>query len=378
MRILFPIIALRQHNKRLCSGLLAFFLCIGLAHQAVSASASSPYQPYIQRIQKRLKKRPNDPRLHTILGRLYQKSRERSLAERAYRRALHLKPKYLHAELGLAKLHLDRRQWAPAQVILLRLRRRRPKHAPVHVALSDLYRLRSRRATRKAQRLRLFRLSLKHADQAIQLQPKNPSFQYRAGILRLAYRKPVKAHLHFATATSLRPYHPCYRLGLHISQSFILADKAKQQKALRVWIPRCQHPLLQRMGVRTSTGLAIQIAQHAQSINQPKRALKILRRALRRDPSNRSGQLFLLMLLYQQNRCTEARQVLQKLRRAPQHRTMAEGFLKNPKFRSCFQRTGGAKARVKILRIRQVRTRPTPIPSALGQRQGAQPSGGRP
>jgi len=321
--------------------IVCFLVAICQVTGQAKAAKQSPYQPFIKKIQKRLKNNPKDHRLHTVLGRLYQKSGDLKKAQRHYRKALRISPDFLHAKVGMAHVYLKRNRWKKARSILRRLLKKYKKQPPASVLekMSELHRLYALRAKARSKKQRYhFVTSILYLEQAIKASPKRHRYRYKAGLLYLATRDYIKAHLHFVTAVSQLPYHPCYRLGLYLSKSFIGQKYQESLNKLEHWLPRCSHPLLFSMATRMHMTLAVQLANQKSQKGKKKAAIKVLQDALKKNPKMPSGHMFLLLLLYETNRCAEARKVLQTLLKLNPKHKFSKDLLRNPKFKNCFSK----------------------------------------
>lgn len=303
-------------------------------------------------IQKKIEQNPKNPRYHTILGRLYQRSGQQEKAHRSYQTALRLSPKNIHAELGLVHILLRRKQLQQAKKKLKRLSKKHPKHAPLLAAYSEYYRLKAMKQIHKKQQLKWLNLSLQQLRKALKYQPKTHLYHYRLALLLLGIQKYTEAHFHFVAATVILPIQPCYRLGLALSESFLLKQPKKSYLKLRKSQTACFHPLLNRMTDQVTKVLSIEIAQLLQKQGKTKQAISFLKKSLRTSPKTIPGHLYLVLLLFQNNQCLKAKQILTKQRSFHPQDSTIKKMLLDTNFQKCKkEHKGKEKTSIKIIQI---------------------------
>lgn len=299
-----------------------------------AVSPSHPYYPYIQRIRQQLRHTPRSARLHTVLGRLYQRANAWSSAEASYRKALSLQKNYSHALVGLAQVKQHQGQTKTSRKLLEKVLRRQPRHGPALAARSEWFRYKAQKAPTQKQRKRWLKRAVRDLQRAVRVRPKAHAYRYRLGVLRLALQHHVQAHRQFAAAVALRKVHPCYHLGLAMTEAMLLR-KASSYKRMKRWLPRCGHPLMGQMAQRAWMAHQIQRAQKQAARGDKSDAIQRLRNALKLAPDAPSGYLYLTLVLSQAQRCREARATLrQLLQRFPKH-AQARALLRHPKALRC-------------------------------------------
>lgn len=320
------------------------------------AKRVSPYQTYIKRIKKQLKRKPNNVRLLTILGRLHQKSGSMVQAEQAYRKALRIKPHFSHALVGLAHVALYDKKLKQAETLLKRVLKRHPKHARAWAEHSELWRLRAAAIRTPRAQQRALKRSIDSLKRAIIARPKTPQYRYRLGILYIAMRQYMLAHVQFTAAHTQRSFHPCYRLGLGITEAMIMRGKAKLYNELHSGMRLCGHPFLRKMGGPLLVATTIQRIQQQPPTQKKGQAIKQIKAMLRLVPESSKGHFFLALLYYQNNQCEASRRVLkQLLKRQPNH-VGAKKLLKHSKALRCGPLPSGRFSR-KTNNIRRIRPR---------------------
>ncbi len=362
----------RYFGARYCPALLFCCLCLGcmlcvshLVPNVVEAAAPSPqrsvqpiYHRYIQRIRQQLKKKPRSARLHTVLGRLYQKSQMWQQAEASYRKALRYQKGYPHALVGLAHLALRRRLRKTAQTLVRRVLSRHPRHAPTLALRSELFRHRAQRAKGRKQRLRWLKRAEHSLVKAIRYSKQAHKYHYRLGLLYLAMHQHFQAHAQFAIAVRQRKIHPCYRVGLYMTEGMLLR-KPHSYNTLKRWLPQCSHPLMSLMAQKIWMADQIQRAQKRAAKKQLSQAIDQLQDALKLAPNASEGYLYVTLLLSQAQRCQEARQTLRTLlAREPGHKE-ARRLLRHPRALRCGDKASRRpQARLKILRVTPKKPQP--------------------
>lgn len=323
-------------NRKLASHLFIALFCLQrFSHAKNSDPPSTPYQKYIIKIQKKLKKRPRSPKLHTILGRLYQRSGKLTAAKKQYKLALRLRPRYSHALVGLAHIALRNHKLTRAQQLLAQVLRQNPKHPPALVERSELYRLQAQRSKHPKIRKKRLQQAILSLRQAIASAPK-PPYLYRLGLLYLATGQFAEARLRFLTAVAKRSFQPCYRMGLYLSEA-LLTQKHKLQvhKKLQQEYALCPQPLLRTMARRTLLALSIGLARRLAARGKNAQAIALLKRERKRNPQAVQSHLFLVLLLYENGQCKEAKRALQRMLRTHPRHPLAKKLLRDPKLMQC-------------------------------------------
>lgn len=300
-------------------GLMICLLCVG-GPVAEAVKKRSPYARYIKTIKKRLRQKPRSARLHTILGRLYQKAGQPKLAGQSYRQALRFRPGFSHARVGLARLALQRGQLAKARRLLRRVLRRHKEHAPALTTQSEYWRKRAQRAKTPTQQKRYFMRAIRTQQRAVIAKPKVHRYRYRLGILYLAAHQYAMAHVQFATALGQLSFHPCYNLGLSTAEALMKRARASQYKDLKKGVLGCRHPLLLKMGQSMLVMAGMKRAQQEINKKRPNKAVALMREVTQLAPQQAEGYTFLAMLQYQNQQCQAARRTLKRLlQRQPGH-----------------------------------------------------------
>lgn len=300
------------------------FIVCGLFLLSASASAqssSSPYQKYIKHVLTRLKKAPRNHRLHTILGRLYQKSGWYTKAQKQYRKALYLQPNYSHARVGLAHLALIQKRLPRALELLNRVLRRHPKHASALAEKSEYWRIRALRAQKARLKERYLARSIRSLQRAIVQKPNVHRYRYRLGILYLATKQYMLGHIQFAEAHARLSFHPCYKLGLVVAESLLRQKRPQRYQELKMGIVRCHHVLLTRIGQALFVAESTQKAEKLASSKQFGQAIQVMQKAIQLAPTIYEGYIFLALLQFRNHQCQASRRTLyQVLKRSPQHK----------------------------------------------------------
>jgi cytochrome c-type biogenesis protein CcmH/NrfG len=276
------------------------------------AKADALYTPYIQRIEQQLQKKPRDARLLTVLGRLYAKVGRSQDAEAAYQRALKAKPHYSHALLGLARLALQKKQIKQAALLARQVLRRVPRHASAWAILAETERLKSLQSDGKKKKKAIQR-GLAAWEKAVRYAPRAPQHHFHYALVLLGLGKIPDAHLRFLQASTLRPEHPCYALGVALSKRMMLGQTKQLYPPLLRWYPQCSHPLLRSAARPVLVTSMLEEAQRFHQQNQWLQALSQTRALIRLEPLAYRGYMFLAMLLLERKQCQEATEVLRKL-----------------------------------------------------------------
>jgi len=327
----------------------------------------SRYDRFIKKIKQRLVRKPKSARLHTILGRLYQRAGQLSLAGRHYDIALRYKKGYSHALVGKAHLFLRAGKLRRAKRLLGRVLRRHPRHASAWAEHSELWRALAIKERRPKQKEALLRRSVQAMQKAVVYKPNAHRFRYRLGILFLARRKPFLANVQFAVAHAKLPFHPCYKLGLSVSESMLMRKRATLYRDLKAGVLGCGHPLLSRVGRSMLVVVAMQHAQKLAERKQTGKAVSLMKEVTRLAPHVNKGFFYLALLQYQNNQCLQARKTLYALlKRAPKHK-LAKKLLRHSKALRCgplpsrrlFRKTYGGLQRRRAQPARR-KTKPAP------------------
>lgn len=312
---------------------------------------STLYHRYIQRIRQQLKKKPRSARLHTVLGRLYQKSQMWKKAEASYRSALRFNRDYPHALVGLAHLALRRRLRKTAQTLVRRVLSRHPRLAPALALRSELFRHRARLAKTPKQRKRWLKRAEKSLLKAIRYSKQAHTYHYRLGMLYLAMHQYFQAHAQFTMTVRLRPLRPCYKVGLYVAEGMLLR-KPQSYQTLKKLLPHCNHPLMSLMAQKVWMAHQIQSAQKKAANKKLPQAIQQLQEALKLAPNASGGYLYLTLLLSQAQRCQEARLMLRKLLARQPGNKEALRLLRHPKALRCGDKPKRRpRARIKVLRV---------------------------
>ncbi|MCB9642062.1 MAG: tetratricopeptide repeat protein [Myxococcales bacterium] len=314
----------------ICWGTVWFFQGQGTAN----SKGVSPYQPYIKKIEAQLKTKRKDPRLLTILGRLYQKDGQPQRAKVLFLRALRYRPSYHHAQIGLARLALQKRQWRRAQRLLRGVLRRHPRLAAAWSVQAEILRAQAQNARPKQQK-RLLQRSLQAYEKAIRLAPKHARYAYSYALLRLGLHQLPEAQVGFLRAVSLQPSHPCYQLGLATTERMMLRHTKQLYQRLWRWYPQCPHRLLRRIARPIWVTSVLEEAQLLRKKKQGSQAHQLLREVLRLEPKATRGYMFLAMTLYQDRQCAQARKVLHQLLSIQPNYRPAQRLLKRSDLGHC-------------------------------------------
>ncbi len=311
--------------------LLGLFCMVGWE---VAAQNKSPYDRYIEQIEKKLQRAPNDPRLLTILGRLYEKAGSVQRAKQLFQRALRANKQYSHAKLGLVRLALGAKRLHEANRLLRTVLQREPRHAPAWSLQAEYLRLRAREARPHKQQALLQR-SLHAHQKAMNLAPRKALFAYRYAMLLLGMNKIPDAHIVFLRTVALDPQHPCYQLGL-VTAERIMTPHTKQlyQRLLR-WYPLCPHPLLRRASLPVLETSTLEEAQALRKKKRNKHGEQLLRELIRLEPRTIRGYMFLAMTLFQDRQCPQAQDVLRTLLRYHPKYAPAQKLLRRKKTHPC-------------------------------------------
>ncbi|MCK6510659.1 tetratricopeptide repeat protein [Myxococcota bacterium] len=301
---------------------------------ASMAQSPTPYHRYIEQIEKKLKTSPNDPRLLTILGRLYEKAGEAKQAKQLFQRALRANRRYSHAKLGLARLALSQQRLLEADRLLRAVLRRDPRHAPAWSLYAESLRLQAR-VVPPSQQKRLLERSLQAHQKAIRLAPQKAPMAYRYAVLLLGMNKIPDAHVAFLRTVALDPQHPCYQLGLATVERMMTPHTKQLYQRLSRWYPLCPHPLLRQAAQPVLETSVFEQAQILRKKKRNKQGEQILRELIRLEPKTLRGYMFLAMTLLQDQQCTQAQAVLRALLQHHPNHAPAQKLLKRPKTHPC-------------------------------------------
>ena len=317
------------------TGWLITCFVLFLPHVVLGKPATSRYDRYIKKISQTLKRKPKSPRLHTILGRLYVRAGQPDKALHHYKQALRYDRHFTHAQVGIAHIYMTQKKRQRAYTLLQRVLKRTPKHAPALAELSEYYRDLAGSSKGATQQKHLKR-SINLLKKALKHSPKSHAYRYRLGLLYLASQQLAQARVAFIGAVAQRSFHPCYQLGLTLSETLLQQKNSHTQynKLLR-WRPQCGHPLLERIARRLLVALGVEIAQKLQEKGSVKEAISFFQGVNKQVPHSRQGMMFLAFLYYQHNDCQKVKQTLTQLvRRYPKH-APAKKLLADKKFMRC-------------------------------------------
>ncbi|MEM1009562.1 MAG: tetratricopeptide repeat protein [Myxococcota bacterium] len=289
----------------------------------------------MRRIQSQLRQKPNSARLYTILGRLYQKQHAYTKAKRAYRKALQLKPRYVHAQVGWLQLHLLflGQSKAKSEAALQRLLRRHPRVASVWF-LNAAYARRKAQNIRGAARKRQLRKAVVGFQKAIDLAPRNSQYRYTFALLLLSLEMGPPAYMHLRKAIQLSKGHPCYALGALVSMQMIGKSDPQARTLFARRLKQCPHRLTQTLAEPFYIRLVLEHVQ-ALSHKQRKQAYRTLQAARIQFPENEKAAVFHAMMHYQDRQCDRGDQLLRKLlHRHPEYKT-ARTLLQRSRNSSC-------------------------------------------
>lgn len=310
---------------------LFFFSHTKLIYAQDTTRNSNRYQKYIQILEKKIKKTPKNPRLHTILGQLYQRSGKTQKAFFHYTKALSFVSGYSHALVGMAQIYMIRHQPKKAKEILDKVLQKHPKHAPATATLSEYYRLLAKKSSSSIKQQKLIKRAIKLLRQAILYAPQSHQYNFRLGLIYLALQKYSLARIQLLVAVSKRSFRPCYRLALYITEAFLTKTKNLYHKLL-IERTKCHHPLLARMTERISIALAIKLTQKMKNKNK---SIKFFTKTLQKFPNATKGYLFLSYLLVENNRCKEAKTILLKLLKIQPSNKIAKKLLSDKSLFNC-------------------------------------------
>jgi len=320
----------------LAKGGLFFLLWCGFG----SAAGAEPplYEGYVKTIQEKLSVSPKDPRLLTILGRLYLRLSQEKEAEAAFLRALAIRPTYGHALVGMSHLAMRRGELAKARLLLTGVLRRERRHPPALAAMSEYYRKMAVQTHTPAKERALYQEGLRWILRALKEEPKAHAWHLQAGLFYLGDQRTAEAHLHFTKAVVLLPIQPCYHLALAISESLLLPSDPGRLSILQKRLTSCtKRPVLQKIAQTTWAKLSLQQAHEALLHRKKPLAKQILSTLLLHLPDVWQARLFLASLLLQEKRCKEARDLVNPALQAYPSRTEFRQFLLDPAWRSCIR-----------------------------------------
>ncbi len=302
---------------------VSWFSLVQSVFSAPLPRRTNRYQRYIILLKRQLKKSPNNARLHTILGRLYQRSGRYDEALKEYRRALQLKPHYSHAIVGRAFIWMRQGHLKRAKRSLNVVLSKSPKHAPALAALSEYYRFLAKKESVPKTQQKHLKKAIHLLKQAISYSSSSHKYNFRLGLIYLGLGKYSLARVQFVSAITQRPFHPCYRLALHIAESFLVKSKAIYLKLAKEK-GQCHHPLLSKMASKVAIALAIRLTQ---KMKEKAEAIAFFGKALQTFPKSERGHIFFSYLLVKHGHCKEGRAVLRRLLTFAPHNKTAHRLL---------------------------------------------------
>lgn len=194
-----------------------FFLFLScLAGCSRPADSPEDYDQKIKKAQKALEKNYNNPKTHTYLGLLYEKRGLNSQAEKHYRIAIELDPKFSEAIINLGNLYFKEKDYPSAIQTFQMAAELNPEDAKTHYLLATVYK-----------ESKQYREALDRYAKVLEHDPQNLLAQNFMGVIHYELKEFEKAEEAFKKTLVLDPNFADAYGNLGILYDFNFHDKAK-------------------------------------------------------------------------------------------------------------------------------------------------------
>jgi len=253
--------------------------------------------------QKYLSVKPDDHKVHGVVGNIYLKQQKFDEALREFKKVIELDPEDLRAQVNVGNIEYQKENFAEAARLFEKILQKDPTKASIHYNLASSY----FQIRRYPEAIRFYRSFLR-------LRPGSSSGHFYLGHAHAALGELVPAVEQYQLARQVQPDHPgiAYRLGLVLARLGRDEEAARELRQAARLAPQDPWPVAQQANLLRRTGRLDE-------------ALALHLRLVREQPAEPLFRVFAAESLLAKGMLAEARaEVAEGRRLLPDHPALVE------------------------------------------------------